>query len=324
MRAIRVAEYGGPEVLRLEEVPDPVPGPNEAVVRVRAAGVNFIDVYHRTGRYPMELPFTPGSEAAGVVEAVGEAVRDVREGDRVAFASHPGAYAERVAVPAWKLVPLPGGVDERQAAAAMLQGMTAHYLSHSTYAIREGDTVLVHAAAGGVGLLLTQMAKMLGARVIGTVSTEEKAELARGAGADEVILYTEADFEEEVRRLTDGAGLEAVYDSVGQTTYDKSLNCLRPRGMLVLYGASSGPVPPIDPILLSTKGSLYLTRPTLAHYTSTREELMARATDVLDWIASGALSLQIGGVYPLEEAATAHRDLEARTTTGKLLLEIGE
>jgi NADPH2:quinone reductase len=321
MRAIRVAEYGGPEVLRLEEVPDPVPGPNEAVVRVRAAGVNFIDVYHRTGRYPMELPFTPGSEAAGVVEAVGEAVRDVREGDRVAFASHPGAYAERVAVPAWKLVPLPGGVDERQAAAAMLQGMTAHYLSHATHPVRDGETVLVHAAAGGVGLLLVQMAHRLGARVIGTVSTAEKEQLALEAGADAVIRYTESDFEEEVRRLTDGTGVDAVYDSVGRTTFTKGLSCLKPRGMMVLFGGSSGPVEPVDPMVLTAKGSVFLTRPSLGHYMLGRAELLARAGDVLGWVASGDLRLRVERTYPLAEAETAHRDLESRATSGKLLLE---
>jgi NADPH:quinone reductase len=322
MKAIRVSEYGGPEVLKLEEIPTPEPGSGEALVRVRAAGVNFIDVYQRTGRYPLTLPFTPGNEAAGTVEAVGDGVDEVRPGDRVAFAMQIGAYAEAVAVPAWKLVPLPEGVDERQAAAAMLQGMTAHYLTHATYRIREGDTVLVHAAAGGVGLLLCQMAHRLGAKVIGTVSTEEKAELARGAGADEVILYTETDFEDEVRRMTDGTGVDAVYDSVGKTTFDKGLNCLKPRGTMALFGASSGAVPPFDPLVLSTKGSLFLTRPTLAHYALGRAEMLSRAHDVLGWIASGELNLRIERTYPLADAATAHRDLESRATSGKLVLEI--
>jgi NADPH2:quinone reductase len=324
VRAIRISEYGGPEVLKLDEVPAPGAGAGEALVRVRAAGVNFIDVYQRTGRYPLSLPFTPGNEAAGTVEAVGEGVDEVRVGDRVAFAMQLGAYAELVALPAWKLVALPEGVDERQAAAAMLQGMTAHYLTHATYPIRRGDTVLVHAAAGGVGLLLCQMAHRLGARVIGTVSTEEKARLAREAGADEVIRYTEADFEEEVRRITDGAGVEAVYDSVGKTTFDKGLNCLKPRGTMALFGASSGAVPPFDPLVLSTKGSLYVTRPTLAHYARDRAELLSRAGDVLGWVAAGELSIRVERTYPLAEAAAAHRDLESRATSGKLLLEVGE
>lgn len=324
MRAIRVSAFGGPEVLKLEEVPTPAPGAGEALVRVRAAGVNFIDVYQRTGRYPLALPFTPGNEAAGTVEAVGEGVDELRPGDRVAFSMQLGAYAEAVAVPAWKLVPLPEGVDELQAAAAMLQGMTAHYLTHATYPIREGDTVLVHAAAGGVGLLLCQMASRLGAKVIGTVSTEEKARLAREAGAHEVILYTETDFEDEVRRMTDGAGVEAVYDSVGKTTFDKGLNCLKPRGTMVLFGASSGATLPFDPLVLSAKGSLFLTRPTLAHYSLGRAELLSRANDVLGWIASGELNLRVERTYPLADAAAAHRDLESRATSGKLVLEVGD
>jgi NADPH2:quinone reductase len=320
MRAIRIEEFGGPEVMRLEEVPDRHPAPGEALVRVRAAGVNFIDVYHRTGRYPNPLPFTPGSEAAGVVEEVGERVTEVHEGQRVAFAGQLGAYAEHITVPAAKLVPVPDGIGDEGAAAAMLQGMTAHYLSHSTYPIKSGDTVLVHAAAGGVGLLLVQMAHRLGARVIGTVSTEAKAELARGAGADEVIRYTEQDFEEEVRRLTGGSGVEAVYDSVGKTTFAKSLNCLKPRGYMVLFGGSSGPVEPFDPIVLSAKGSLFLTRPTLHHYTPDRASLLERASAVLGWVADGSLELRIERTYPLAEAQQAHRDLESRATTGKLLL----
>jgi NADPH:quinone reductase len=320
MKAIQISQYGGPEVLQLRDIPVPQPGPAEALVRIKAIGVNFIDVYHRTGRYPGNLPFTPGMEAAGLVESVGSEVSDVKAGDRVAWAMQLGSYAEHALVPAAKLVPVPDGVDDQMAAAAMLQGMTAHYLSYSTYPIQKGDTVLIHAGAGGVGLLLSQMAHQLGAQVITTVSTEEKAELSRRAGADHVILYTQTDFEAEVKRITNGAGVHAVYDSVGKTTFDKSLNCLRPRGYLALFGASSGPVPPLDPIILSGKGSLYLTRPTLGHYTQTREELLQRAQDVLGWIASGELQLRVEHVYSLTDAAQAHRDLEARATTGKLLL----
>ena len=320
MHAIRITAYGGPEALSYQEVPVPQPGPADALVRIEAAGVNFIDVYHREGRYPGSLPFTPGMEAAGVIEQVGAEVTEFKVGDRVAYASQQGSYAEYAAVPAAKLVPVPDGLDSRSAATALLQGMTAHYLSHSTYPIQAGDTVLIHAAAGGVGLLLTQMARRRGARVLATVSTEEKAELARGAGADEAILYSESDFESEVRRLTDGAGVNAVYDSVGRTTFEKSLNCLKPLGILVLYGASSGPVPPIDPIVLSTKGSLFLTRPSLFHYVADRASLLARASDVLNWISQGELRLRIEHTYHLAEAAQAHRDLEARATTGKLLL----
>lgn len=322
MKAIRVHTPGGPEALAYEDVPTPEPGEGEALVRVAASGVNFVDVYHREGRYPLALPFTPGSEAAGTVEAVGANVTDVAVGDRVAWAMHVGSYAEYAAVPAWKLVALPSGIEEREAAAVMLQGMTAHYLCHGSYTIVAGDTVLVHAAAGGVGLLLTQMAKALGARVIGTVSTEEKAALAREAGADEVIRYTEQDFEAEVRRLTDGKGVEAVYDAVGKTTFDKSLNCLKPLGTLVLYGASSGPVPPFDPLVLTAKGSLFLTRPSLGHYTADRAALLHRADAVLGAVARGDLKLRIERTYPLADAARAHRDLEARRTSGKLLLEV--
>jgi NADPH2:quinone reductase len=320
MRAIRVSEYGGPEVMSIDDIPLPEPGPEEALVRVRAAGVNFIDVYHRTGRYPGALPFTPGMEACGVVEAAGTNVTELKPGDRVAYASQLGSYAEYAVVPAAKLVPVPEGVDDPSAAAAMLQGMTAHYLSHSTYPIRRGDTVLIHAAAGGVGLLLVQVAHKLGARVLGTVSTEAKATLARNAGADEVILYTEQDFEAEVRRLTDGEGVEVVYDSVGKDTFTRSLNCLKRRGYLVLFGASSGPVAPFDPLVLSAKGSLFLTRPTLFDYVRDRSSLLERAGTVLGWVASGDLRLRIDRSYPLADAATAHRDLEARATTGKLLL----
>ncbi len=320
MKAIRVYEPGGPEKLRYEEVPTPTPGAEEALVRIEAIGLNYIDTYHRTGLYKMPLPFTPGVEAAGVVAAVGSNVRDLQVGDRVAYTGVPGAYAEYAVVPAAKLVKLPEGVDAKTAAAALLQGMTAHYLTHTTYPLKPGDTALVHAAAGGVGLLLVQMAKQLGAQVFGTVSTEAKAQLAKEAGADAVILYTEQDFEAEVKRLTNGQGVNVVYDSVGKTTFEKSLNVLRPRGYLVLFGQSSGPVPPFDPIVLSNKGSLFLTRPTLAHYTLTREELLQRAGEVLGWVKSGRLKLRIEQTFPLAEAAEAHRRLEGRQTTGKVLL----
>lgn len=320
MKAIRVQSPGGQDVLKYEEVPAPKPNPGQALVKLHAIGVNFIDVYHRTGLYKLPLPFTPGMEGAGVVESIGANVTEVQPGDRVAYAMAVGAYAEQALVPAWQLVKLPTGLDFSNAAAAMLQGMTAHYLTHSTYVIQRGDTILVHAAAGGAGLLITQMAKRRGARVIGTVSTEEKAQLARSAGADEVILYTQTDFEAEVKRLTEGKGLPVVYDSVGKTTYEKSINCLRPRGMMVLFGQSSGPVPPLDPGMLAAKGSLYLTRPSLGHYSATREELLSRAGDVLDWVAKGELKLRIEKTFPLFDAAEAHRELESRRTTGKLLL----
>lgn len=320
MKAIRVHQPGGPEALVYEDVAQPTPGPGEALVKIEAIGINFIDVYRRSGLYPMATPFTLGDEAAGVVAALGPGVEDLRVGDRVAFASVPGAYAEYAVAPAARLVQLPAGLDSRQAAAAMLQGMTAHYLTHSTYPIKPGDQVLIHAAAGGAGLLVVQMAKRRGARVFGTVSTEAKAALARAAGADEVILYTQADFEAEVRRLTGGRGVDAVYDSVGQTTFDKSLNCLRPRGYMVLFGQSSGPVAPLNPQILNAKGSLFLTRPTLGNYIATREELLERAGDVLSWIAAGELALRIDSELPLAQAAEAHRKLESRATTGKLLL----
>ncbi|MDV2479705.1 MAG: quinone oxidoreductase [bacterium] len=321
MRAIRVHEYGGPEVFKLEEVTLPEPGGGEALVTVEAAGVNFIDVYHRTGLYPGALPFTPGMEAAGVVEAVGPGVYEVEVGDRVAYAMERGSYAERAVVPAWKLVRLPESLDAEAGAAAMLQGMTAHYLTRSTYPLAGGETALVHAAAGGVGLLLVQMAARIGATVIGTVSTEEKARLAREAGADAVILYTEGDFAEEALRLTDGRGVHVVYDSVGQATFDQSLACLRPRGLLALFGQSSGSVPPINPSVLATGGgSLFLTRPGLAHYAADRGELLERAGDVLHWVATGELRLRIDRTYPLSEAAEAHRALEGRQTAGKVLL----
>ncbi len=320
MNAIRVQSTGGPEVLRLEELPVPQPGPGQVLVRVEAAGVNFIDIYQRSGRYTIALPFTPGQEAAGTVTAVGAGVTTPRVGDRVAYASVMGAYAAYASVPADRVVPLPPAVSTRQGAAAILQGMTAHYLTTSTYPLKTGDTCVVHAAAGGVGLLLCQIAKLRGARVLATVSTQEKAALARGAGADEVIRYTEQDFETEVKRLTTGVGVQVIYDSVGKTTFEKGLNCLVPRGMMVRFGQSSGPVEPFDPQLLNQKGSLVLTRPTLGHYIADREELLWRARDVLGWIEAGKLSVRIGHEFPLARAAAAHELLAARKTTGKVLL----
>ncbi len=320
MKAIRIHGQGGPEVLRYEDVPVPVPGPGQALVRIEAVGVNFIDIYHRSGLYPVAFPYTLGQEAAGTVDAVGAGVTGVGVGDRVGYTGVPGAYAEFAAVPADQLVPLPAGLTARQAAAVLLQGLTAQYLTVSTYPLAPGDACLVHAAAGGVGLLLCQVAKRKGARVIGTVSTEAKADLARAAGADDVILYSWQDFEAEVKRLTGGTGVQVVYDSVGKTTFDKSLNCLARRGMLVLYGQSSGPVPPFDPQVLNRKGSLFLTRPTLGHYLATRTELLQRAEQVLGWVVEGSLRVQVGCEYPLAEAAEAQRALAARETTGKLLL----
>ncbi len=320
MKAIRIESYGGPDQLVYQDIEKPEPQPNEALVKIDAIGVNFIDVYHRTGLYPMPLPFTPGSEAAGTVEAIGTEVSDIAVGDRVAYAMSIGSYAEYAAVPGARLVKMPEGIDAQAGAAAMLQGMTAHYLSTSTYPLKSGDTALIHAAAGGVGLLLIQMAKRAGARVFGTVSTLEKARLAREAGADEVILYTEQDFQKEVRRLTGGKGVQVVYDSVGKTTFMKSLDSLAPRGLLALFGQSSGSVPPFDAAMLAQKGSLYLTRPSLAQYALTREELLWRAGDVLKWITMGELKLRIDKTFPLSEAAEAHRQLEGRATTGKILL----
>jgi NADPH:quinone reductase len=320
MKAIQVSKNGGPEVLELVDLPIPQPKPNEAVIKLAASGVNFIDVYHREGRYKTPIPYVPGQEGSGIVTAVGADVKSVKAGDRVAWAALLGAYAEYAAIPAERLVPVPSGVTDQQAAAAMLQGMTAQYLSHSTFPLKRGDTALVHAAAGGVGLLLTQMAHNIGARVLATVSTEEKAKLAREAGANEVILYTQSDFETETKRLTNGKGVDVVYDSVGLTTFEKGLNVLRPRGMMVLYGGSSGAVPPFDLIALSAKGSLYLTRPTLGHYTATRDELLERSNSVFAMIAAGKLKLRIEHTYPLAQAQQAHRDLEGRKTTGKLLL----
>jgi len=320
MKAIQVKQTGGPEALEYGDVPVPEPKPNETVVKIAAAGVNFIDVYQREGRYKLPLPFTAGQEGAGVVSAAGTEVKSFKVGDRVAFCGVQGSDAEYAAVPADRLVQIPQGVNEREAAAAILQGMTAHYLLHDTFPLKRGQTALVHAAAGGVGLLLVQMAHNIGARVIGTVSTEEKAKLARDAGADEIIFYTQTDFEAETKRLTGGKGVDVVYDSVGKTTFEKSLNVLRPRGMMALFGGSSGAVPPFDPIVLSQKGSLFLTRPTLNHYITTREELMARSEAVFGMIAAKKLKLRIEHTYKLADAAQAHRDLEGRKTTGKLLL----
>ncbi len=320
MKAVRIHAPGGPDALKYEDVPEPTPKAGEAVVRIDAAGLNYIDVYQRSGLYKLDLPLTLGLEAGGTVTAVGAGVTEVKVGDKVAYTGVPGAYAQYAAVPAQRLVVLPPGLQPKQGAAAMLQGMTAHYLACSTYPLKTGDTCLVHAAAGGVGLLLCQIARMRGARVIGTVSTDEKAKLAREAGADQVILYTKQDFEVEVKRITGGKGLQVVYDSVGKTTFDKGFNCLAPRGMMVLYGQSSGPIGAFDPQVLNQKGSLFLTRPSLGHYTATREELQQRAGEVLGWIRDGKLKLRTELEFPLKDAAEAHRALEGRKTTGKVLL----
>jgi NADPH2:quinone reductase len=320
MKAMRVHKHGGPEVLTLEEIPVPEPKAGEARVKIEAIGVNYIDVYQRTGLYPLQTPFTLGTEGAGIVDAVGPNVTEVKKGERVGYAMIPGSYAEYAIVPAARLVPIPPNIDARSAAALMLQGMTAHYLTHSTYPLKKGETALLHAAAGGVGLLLIQIVKQLGATVIGTVSTEAKAKLAKEMGADHLILYTQSDFLAEVKKLTDGHGVNVVYDSVGQTTFDKSLDCLRPRGYLVLFGQSSGPVPPFDPGKLAAKGSLFLTRPSLAHYTLDRAELLQRANDLFSWTASGKLKLRMEKTFRMAEAAEAHRQLEGRKTTGKVIL----
>jgi NADPH2:quinone reductase len=320
MKAIRVNAPGGPDVLRFEDTPEPTPKAGEATVKVDAAGINYIDVYQRSGQYKLALPLTLGLEAGGTVTAVGSNVSEVKVGDKVAYTGVPGAYAQYAAVPAARLVVLPQGISTRQGAAAMLQGLTAHYLACSTYPLKGGDTCLVHAAAGGVGLLLCQIAKMRGARVIGTVSTEDKAKLAREAGASDVILYTKQDFEAEVKRLTDGKGLQVVYDSVGQTTFDKGFNCLAPRGMMALYGQSSGPIGPFDLQVLNAKGSLFVTRPSLNHHIITRAELLQRSEELLGWIRDGKLKLRTEYEFPLKDAADAHRALEARKTTGKVLL----
>ncbi len=320
MKAIQVQKTGGPEVLTLVDLPVPKPKANEAVVKIAASGVNFIDVYFREGRYPAALPFTDGQEASGTVTEVGSDVKQVKVGDRVAYSNVMGTYAEYAAVPADRLVHVPDKITDQQAAAAMLQGMTAHYLINTTYPLKKGETALIHAAAGGVGLLLVQMAKNIGAHVIGTAGTEEKAKLAREAGADDVIVYTTHDFEAETKRLTGGKGVHVVYDGVGKSTFEKGLNVLRPRGYMVLFGGASGPVPPFDPIVLSQKGSLFLTRPSLIHYVALREELEQRSGDVFAMIATGKLKLRISKTYKLEEVQQAHRDLEGRKTTGKILL----
>ncbi len=320
MKAIRISQYGGAEVLSFEDIDVADPGEGQVRITIEAAGVNFIDTYHRTGLYPLDLPLTLGLEGAGTVNAVGAGVSALAEGDRVAWKSVAGSYAEQVVADAAEVVKIPSDVATKTAAAVMLQGLTAHYLVNSTYPIREGDTCLIHAAAGGVGLLLVQMAKMRGARVIGTTSTEEKAALARGAGADDIILYTERDFEAEVLNLTDSKGVEVVYDSVAKATWEKSINCLKPRGYMVFFGNASGPVPPIDPLLLSQQGSIYLTRPTLNSYTQTREEYLQRTREVMSWIQDGELDVRIGEEHPLENTAEAHNRLEGRQTTGKVLL----
>ena len=320
MKAVVVSHTGGPDVLEYKDVPEPQPKPNEALVKIHAAGLNFIDVYFREGRYPSKLPFIVGQEASGAVEKVGSEVTSVKPGDRVAYTGLQGAYAEKAAVPADRLVKIPEGVSFEQAAALMLQGMTAHYLVKSTYPLKSGETCLIHAAAGGVGQLLVQMAKMIGATVIATAGSDRKCEIARQAGVDHVINYDTQDFEEETKRLTGDKGVHVVYDGVGKATFDKGLNVLRPRGYMVLFGGASGAVPPFDLIKLSQKGSLYVTRPTLAAYIATREELEWRASEVMNWVVSGKLKISVGQTYPLADAQKAHRDLEGRKTTGKTLL----
>ena len=323
MKAVRIHSYGGPEVLKYEDAPVPKPAKGEAVVKIAAIGLNFIDIYFRTGLYkPPQLPFIPGSEAAGTVTEVGEGVTEVKAGDGVAYAMALGAYAEFAVVPAWRLVKLPDHMDFKAGAAIMLQGMTAHYLTHDTYPLKRGDRVVVHAGAGGVGLLLIQVAKRLGATVYATVGNKAKAQLAREAGADETIIYSSQDFESEVKRLTNGRGVDVVYDSVGVSTFEKSLNCLRARGYMVLYGQSSGPVPPVDPSVLFSKGSLFLTRPSLTHYAMTRDETVARTSALFDWVQKRELKLRIGEVFPLQEAGKAQDALAGRRTTGKVLLSM--
>jgi NADPH2:quinone reductase len=321
MKAVCIHEFGGPGVLKYEDVPQPSPSRGEAVVKIAAIGLNFIDIYFRTGLYkPPKMPFTPGSEAAGTVVSVGEGVTEVKAGDRVAYAMALGAYAEYASVPAWRLVKLPDGMDFKSGAAIMLQGMTAHYLTHDTFPLKKGDRALVHAGAGGVGLLLIQVARRLGASVYATVGNEAKAQLAQAAGADATIIYATQDFEAEVKRLTEGRGVDVVYDSVGQTTFDKGLNCLRPRGYMVLYGQSSGPVAPVDPATLFAKGSLFLTRPSLNHYAMTRDETLARTAALFSWIQKGELKLKMDHTYPLQECGSAHEALANRQTTGKVVL----
>lgn len=320
MKAVVVHQTGGPEVLKYEDIERPKPGTGEVLIKVEAIGVNFIDTYHRTGLYKMPLPLTPGTEAAGIVEEVAPGVPSIRKGDRVASSAVKGADAEYALVPAAMAVPVPAALDAKLAAAVMLQGMTAHYLVHSTWPLKAGETTLIHAAAGGVGLMLVQMAKMAGARVIGTVSTDEKAKLAREAGADATILYTQQDVEAEVKRITGGKGVDVVYDSVGAATFEKSIKCLRPRGMMVTFGNASGAVPPIQPLILSVQGSIFLTRPKLGDYLLTSDELAWRAGDVLKWVQSGQLKVRIHKEYALKDVQQAHRDIESRKTTGKLLL----
>jgi NADPH2:quinone reductase len=320
MKAVRVHKFGGPEALSHDEIAIPEPKAGEARVKIEAAGLNYIDIYQRSGLYPLATPFTLGMEGAGTVDKVGDGVSEVKPGDRVAYAMIPGSYADYAIVPAARLAPLPPEIDAKTAAALMLQGMTAHYLTRSTYPLKKGETVLIHAAAGGVGLLLIQVAKQLGATVIGTVSTDAKAQLAREMGADAVILYTETDFLSEVKKMTAGRGVDVVYDSVGQSTFDKSLDCLRPRGFMVLFGQSSGPVPPFELGKLAAKGSLFITRPSLAHYSTERRELLDRATELFAWTASGKLKLRIEDVLPMASVAEAHRRLEGRQTTGKIVL----
>jgi len=320
MRTIRVHQFGGLEALAYDEVQVPEPGEGEVRVKVEAVGVNFLDIYQRMGRYQGSLPLALGQEAAGVVDAVGSGVKDVKVGDRVVYTGVQGSYAEYVIVPQWRLVTIPSNVDSQHAVAVMLQGITAHYLSHSTYPLKKGDTALVHAAGGGTGQLLVQIAKLCGARVIGTVSTDEKAALAREAGADEVINYVQNDFEMEVKRLTNNVGVDVVYDSVGKDTFDKSLNCIRRRGYIVLFGASSGGVPSLDPQILNAKGSLFLTRPYIGHYTVDRAELMQRTNDLFHWMATDQLKVRIDKTFPLSEATEAHRYLEGRQSKGKILL----
>jgi NADPH:quinone reductase len=322
MYAIRIHQFGDPDVLSYEETAVPEPGAGEARVKVEMAGVNFIDTYHRTGQYPGVLPLTPGVEAVGVVDAVGSDVADVHVGDRVGYVLQIGSYAGYAIVPAGRLVPVPAGVESATAAALLVQGLTAHYLCTSTFPLQPGDTALVHAAAGGTGLLLVQIARQRGARVIATVSTEEKAELARQAGADEIILYSQSDFEAETKRLTDGRGVDVVYDGVGKTTFAQGLNCLRPRGYMVLFGQASGAVPPLDPQQLNQKGSLFLTRPSLGHYMQDRPELLQRSRDLFSWLAAGELNVRVDQIFPLAEAAAAHRYLEGRQTKGKVLLAV--
>jgi NADPH2:quinone reductase len=322
MKAVFVEQTGGPEALRYGDFPTPKPGAGEVLMKIAYSGVNFIDTYHRAGLYKLPLPAVIGSEASGTVEQTGEGVSGLQPGDRVAFAMARGSYAEYASVPAKMLVRVPGGVDDKTAAACMLQGMTAHYLTHSTFALKPGHIALVHAASGGTGRLIVQMATMLGARVIATVGSPAKAENARADGASDAILYDQQDFVAEVKRLTDGKGVDVVYDSVGQATFLKSLDCLKPRGLLAFFGQSSGPVAPVDPLVLSAKGSLYLTRPTLATYIAAREDLEWRSSDLFRWIAEGKLKIRVDQVYPLADAGQAHRDLEGRKTTGKLLLQV--